>query len=228
VFHALPYALPPTGSLRFKAPVPIDINRPSSSDGAVRDASKTGPVCIQGHPAWEFLDNGGQPPAPWGSEDCLTLDVIAPSGAFKDGRVIKKLPVVIKIHGGGYTMGGSDWTNALTLMPHAKDSMVFVAIQYRLGPLGFLGGEAVRGEGGASNAGLLDQRAAIEWVRRNIAKFGGDPEKVTIWGGSAGGGSVTAQMMMYGGEKNPPFRNAVGEYPWWQPYHGEAVSCPLC
>lgn len=95
-------------------------------------------------------------------------------------------------------------------------------IQYRLGFYGFLGNEAIR-ENGTANAGLLDQRAALEWVQRNIKTFGGDPSQVTIWGSSAGGGSVTAQMQLYGGVEDPPFRAAIAEYPWWQMYHNDTI-----
>lgn len=120
--------------------------------------------------------------------------------------------------------------------------MIYVAIQYRLGAFGFLGGAEIA-ENGARNAGLLDQRAALMWVQRHISKFGGDPSKVTIIGGSAGGGSVMNQMILYGGVSNPPFRAVVSglsfkwplrsiqftaahkivEYPWWQPFHNDST-----
>ena len=83
-----------------------------------------------------------------------------------------------------------------------------MAIQYRLGAYGFLGGPEVA-ENGDSNVGLLDQRAALLWVQRHIRKFGGDPSKVTIIGGSAGGGSVMNQMILYGGVPTPPFRGVI-------------------
>ncbi len=86
-----------------------------------------------------------------------------------------------------------------------------MSIQYRLGLFGFLAGSAVIGDG-VANAGLLDQRAALEWVQRNIRAFGGNPNRVTIWGGSAGGGSVTYQLIAGGGFSEPPFSAAIAEY----------------
>lgn len=85
-----------------------------------------------------------------------------------------------------------------SIVHHAKGNMIYVAIQYRLGAFGFLGGSAVA-ENGTSNAGLLDQRLAIDWVKKYIHHFGGDPDKITITGGSAGGSSVTLQMILQGG-----------------------------
>lgn len=86
--------------------------------------------------------------------------------------------------------------------------MIYVSIQYRIGAFGFLSSAEIR-EDGVANAGLLDQRAALNWVQRNIRAFGGDPAKVTINGGSAGGGSVMNQMILYGGVANPPFRAVI-------------------
>jgi len=94
--------------------------------------------------------------------------------------------------------------------------LLFSSIQYRLGLFGFLGGSAIASNG-ALNVGLLDQRLALEWIQRNIRSFGGDPARVTIWGGSAGGSSVTYQLIAGGGYDTPPFRAAIAEYPWWQP-----------
>lgn len=89
---------------------------------------------------------------------------------------------------------------------------MFVTIQYRLGGYGFLSPDAIEEES-APDAGLFDVRAAPEWVQRNIRTFGGDPSKITIWGGSAGGGAVANQLIMYGAQPSPPFRAAIAEYP---------------
>ena len=89
---------------------------------------------------------------------------------------------------------------------------MFVTIQYRLGGYGFLSPDAIEEES-APDAGLLDVRAATEWVQRNIRTFGGDPSKITIRGGSAGGGAVANQLTMYGGQPSPPSRAAIAEYP---------------
>lgn len=106
-------------------------------------------------------------------------------------------------------MEGSAATTVGDSMIHqANGSIIFVQIQYRLGASGFLGGDEVK-KNGTANAGLLDQRAALEWVRENIHYFGGDPARVTISGGSAGGGSVAMQLILNGGDSSPPFQAAI-------------------
>jgi carboxylesterase type B len=141
------------------------------------------------------------------SEDCLLLDVSVPVKPVS----ATPLPVMVQIHGGGFTVGGASLYSGDALMAHSQNSMIYVSIQYRLGPYGFLSSEAVKGDG-SPNVGLLDQRAALEWVKGHISSFGGDPDRVTIIGGSAGGGSVTAQMMLWGGapgNDKPPFAAAI-------------------
>lgn len=98
-----------------------------------------------------------------------------------------------------------------------SDGIVWVAINYRLGALGFLGGSSLREAGGVSNAAFYDQELAIEWVYNNIHKFGGNPNKITLYGGSAGGGSILHQITAYGGQKPVKFQKAIALYPGWQP-----------
>ncbi|PPQ64464.1 hypothetical protein CVT24_008474 [Panaeolus cyanescens] len=187
-FGAIPYAQPPLGDLRFRAPQALKEVGKSSS---VVDARSWGPPCIQ-RPAVVGI----------GSEDCLTLNIWKPS-TVKQGE---RLPVMVYIHGGGFYYGTPqgfpmyDWV--------AQQRIVAVSITYRLGLLGFLGGRQVK-EDGDLNAGLLDQRAALNWIQRHISKFGGDPDNVTIVGESAGGASVTMQMFAYGGSRPAPFRRVI-------------------
>lgn len=109
---------------------------------------------------------------PSSSEDCLILDVFTPSDANK-----KDLPVLLWIHGGGYTLGNAANAGGRNFVSSSNGSVIFVSIQYRLGAYGFLASDAVAKDG-SPNAALLDQRAAIDWVHRHIHAFGGDPSKV--------------------------------------------------
>jgi para-nitrobenzyl esterase len=177
-FLGLPYAAPPTGELRWRPP-----QRPREWDG-VRDATKFGPSCPQ--PGSLFA-----PPAPF-SEDCLYLNVYT-STLRRDGD----RPVLVWIHGGGFTEDGARNYDGSKL---AADGAVVVTINYRLGALGFLAHPALasRPGGPAGNYGLMDQQAALRWVKQNIRQFGGNPNDVTIAGQSAGGVSVLAQMVSRG------------------------------
>jgi carboxylesterase type B len=145
------------------------------------------------------------------SEDCLILDVLTPIHPASNA-----IPVVVQIHGGGYTAGSAQSYPGDAMVNASNGNIIYVSIQYRLGLFGFLGGNEIA-QDGVLNAGLLDQRLALEWVQRHIQAFGGDPARVTIWGGSAGGGSVTYQLIAGGGYDDPPFSAAIAEYPWWQP-----------
>jgi carboxylesterase type B len=154
----------------------------------------------------------------WGdrqpSEDCLLLDIYAPATPASQGP----LPVLLYIHGGGYELGSTTSATAPgihELAYGAPNHFIAVFIQYRLSGFGFLGGDEVEAFG-QPNAGLADQRLAMEWVQRHISSFGGDPSKVTLQGPSAGGGSVAYQYIWQGGEANPPFRAAIADLPWWQ------------
>jgi len=130
---------------------------------------------VQGAPAWYaalaalYGDTSSSKPT---SEDCLILDVFAPSNAVNES-----LPVLLWIHGGGYTTGNGANAGGPNFISSSNGSMIFVSIQYRLGAYGFLASDDVA-EDGTPNAALLDQRAAINWVYRHISAFGGDPDKV--------------------------------------------------
>lgn len=225
-YRGLHYAQPPTGALRWQKPVPIESS--ANYTGQTINATTQAPACIQGYPEWQYASD--QDPGSFAyvaqgqSEDCLILDILAPSspspeaGAGKGG-----LPVVVQIHGGGYTVGNALSYPGDAMVNASAGGIIYVSVQYRLGVFGFLGGADVR-ENGVRNAGLYDQRLAIEWVQRHAGAFGGDPSKITIWGGSAGGGSVTYQLMYGGGLGASPFRAAIAEYPWWQPLLNDSTQ----
>jgi para-nitrobenzyl esterase len=162
-FEGIPYAAPPVGVLRWKAP-----QRAAAWTG-VRDASEPGSKCVQ-------LDGSG-------SEDCLFLNVTAPT------KPARPRPVMVWVHGGAFTMGaGSDYDAAKLA---TRGDVVVVTVNYRLGVFGFFGHPALKGEG---DFGLQDQQAALRWVKHNAAFFGGDPGNVTLFGESAGAMSTCSQL----------------------------------
>ncbi len=194
-FLGLPYAAPPVGELRWRAPEP-----PAKWKG-VRDATRFGARCAQNH-IWDdmiFADSGP-------SENCLFLNVYAPAGVNAKSR----LPVMFWIHGGAYQAGASSEPR------HGGDflplkGVVLVTINYRLGVFGFLATAdlAKEANGATGNYGLLDMVAALRWVRDNIAKFGGDPHNVTIFGESAGASAVAT--LMASPAARGLFQKAIGE-----------------
>ncbi|GIZ51451.1 carboxylesterase/lipase family protein [Noviherbaspirillum aridicola] len=169
-FLGIPYAAPPTGERRWKAP------EPATAWTGTRDASKFGGTCPQAGGAF-----GGASV----NEDCLYLNVYTPKG---DGP----FPVMVWIHGGAFTSGES---NAYDTSKLVEQGVAVVTLNYRLGALGFLAHPALTAEQGASgNYGLMDQQAALKWVKNNIASFRGDPNNITIFGESAGGFSVMSHL----------------------------------
>ena len=197
VFRGIPYAAPPVGEQRWKPPTPVD-----AWEG-VRDAKQFSAACPQG-PGLARLTGEGLPTL---SEDCLYLNVWT-GAAGTDA----KQPVMVWIHGGGLSLG---WGHQRTYdgTDLAARGVVLVSINYRLGALGFLAHPLLSAEGGVSgNYGLLDQVAALQWVQRNIAAFGGDPGNVTIFGESAGGTSV--QALLASPHAKGLFHRAIAQSPW--------------
>ncbi|WP_407571930.1 carboxylesterase/lipase family protein [Deinococcus altitudinis] len=182
-FLGLPYAAPPVGPLRWKAP------QPALPWTAPRDAATFGAVCPQAVIAL-FALPGETPGSVKGQEDCLTLNVYAPLGTTTQSR----LPVMVWIHGGSFIAGLSAAYSGAELA--RKYGVVVVTLNYRLGALGWLSLPALSAEadGQSGNYGLMDQQAALKWVQSNIGAFGGDPASVTVAGESAGGMSVCAHL----------------------------------
>jgi carboxylesterase type B len=181
----IPYAAPPVGRLRLKAP------QPAARWSGVRDATHFGGRCTQ-NSGW---DPGYEQPIL--NEDCLYLNVYVPHDSWNRGRDGRR-PVMVWIHGGGFTGGAGQDTDPRKYI--GQSGAVFVTLNYRLGALGFLNLPQLRTEGDAAGAyGLLDQQAALRWIQQNIGRFGGDARNVTIAGQSAGGSAVCDQLTSPGG-----------------------------
>ncbi|QNQ08892.1 carboxylesterase/lipase family protein [Sphingomonas alpina] len=186
VFRGIPYAAPPVGDLRWRAP------RPAAAWAGPRDATKFANDCPQ---TWMPSDAAisGQPM----SEDCLYTNVWTPKpGKQGANKKVGGLPVMVWIHGGGF-VNGSGASPPYDGLRLAKHGVVVVNFTYRIGRLGFFAHPALTKEANGAptgNWGLMDQIAALNWVKRNIAAFGGDPAQVTIFGESAGGASVNRLM----------------------------------
>lgn len=180
VWRGVPFAAPPVGELRFRAP-----QAPEAWSG-IRDASEFGPVSHQ--PADTRGTRFGAK-APIHSEDCLYLNIWSP--ADKD----EPLPVMVWIHGGTFVTGAGSQPQFDGTSFAERGNVVLVTINYRLGLFGFMHLSPF-GDGLSSNQGLLDQIAALEWVQHNIAAFGGDPQRVTVFGESAGSMSIAALLAM--------------------------------
>lgn len=176
LFRGIPFAAPPVADLRWQPP------RPVGHWTSTRDATHVAPACMQVDYGWNHAAAARQ------SEDCLYLDVGTPNLTPP-----RPLPVMVWIHGGGNR--GGDGAGTID-SPLVRAGIVLVSIQYRLSALGFLSHPALGARSG--NYALMDQQAALRWVRRNIAAFGGDPGNVTIFGGSAGGQDVGLQLLSPG------------------------------
>ncbi|KAE9408456.1 alpha/beta-hydrolase [Gymnopus androsaceus JB14] len=227
------YAAPPIGDLRWRAPQPPASNKsagvqqantqPNECPQAPSGDAPTNPLEVQNSLTRRANAPGTEP------EDCLFLNVYFPG----DTIPTKPLPTLVWIYvrfcwlstplplslicylilpnekGGGYILGGADQYLGSDLLREANNEIVAVIIQYRLGLFGFLPGSKVKANG-SLNAGLLDQDFALRWVQNHISQFGGDPTKVTIWGESAGAGSVLQHVVAHGGQTSPQlFRGAM-------------------
>src|SRR3954447_12163609 len=188
MFRGIPFAAPPLEELRWKAPQPV------IPWGGVRDSLDQPPSCVQNDQGWNHGDYV------IGREDCLTLDVRTPA-------MTGKLPVLVWIHGGSNRAGGP---NDIGVSGVGKQ-VVLVGVRYRLGIFGFLSHRKLSAEQGGSsgNYALMDQIATLQWVQRNIAKFGGDPTHVTIAGESAGSQDVS--LMLAAPAAAPLFSQAIME-----------------
>ena len=202
-FKGIPYAQPPTGNLRLRPPQPLNASFGTMESQLVPAA------CPQ---FWSRLDGSNIPEDIAGivtnselfkeitlqSEDCLTLNVQRPAGTTASAS----LPVVVWIFGGAFAIGATHLYDGSRIVKQSVDldqPVIFVAMNYRLGGFGFLPGKEVSKDG-SSNLGLRDQRLALQWVQDNIAAFGGDPAKVTLWGESAGAISILDHTIVDGGD----------------------------
>ena len=195
IFRGIPFAAPPVGDLRWRPPQPVQHWK------GVRQAVEFGPHCVQGKVFGDIVFRGKEM-----SEDCLSLTVWTPPRSQA-----KKLPVYVWFYGGGFAAGSGDEAR-YDGESFAKHGIVVVNVNYRLGIFGFFAHPELTQESphkASGNYGLLDLVAALEWVRRNIAAFGGDPHRVTIGGESAGSLSVSA--LMASPLSRDLFQQAIGE-----------------
>ncbi|KIW27851.1 uncharacterized protein PV07_07552 [Cladophialophora immunda] len=187
------YAAPPTGSLRFAAPQDPPIVH------GIHVANKHGDICF---------GTGNNAHDPRLSEDCLFLDVYAPSHATNTS----KLPVYFFIQGGGFNFNANANYNGSGLITTSGHGLIVVTFNYRVGPYGFLASREIQDSPSASlNNGLKDQRKALEWVQKYISQFGGDPKHVVLGGDSAGAASIAYHLTAYGGRDDGLFVAAAAE-----------------
>ncbi|EIW81507.1 alpha beta-hydrolase [Coniophora puteana RWD-64-598 SS2] len=239
----IPFAQPPVGSLRFQLPQPLPSYITSFS------ATTYGPACPQQDisiplpsvlPAEAVAAINNVTTLIYdvvtaSSEDCLTINVVAPADATPES----KLPVIAWIFGGSFEGGSSSIYPGSVIVDKSTElgvPAVYVSMNYRVSAFGFLASQEVK-DAGAGNLGLHDQRLALKWIQKYISSFGGDPRKVTIWGHSAGAISVALHMLTNGGDTEGLFRAAfmqsgspipVGDITHGQPYYDFLVDQTGC
>jgi carboxylesterase type B len=202
-FLGIPYAQPPTGTLRFHQPLPVN------ETWERRSAVNYGNWCIQAPVSLAGFSRPGYTQAE--SEDCLTINIVRPSGYDQYSR----LPVLVWIYGGGMQEGGSadPRYNSSSLVQESVNigrPIIHVSFNYRISGFGFLPGQDIL-DADAANLGYHDQRLALRWIQENIAAFGGDPSHVTISGESAGAISVGAHFLAYSGRDDGLFQAGICE-----------------
>ncbi|KAJ5419497.1 uncharacterized protein N7487_003047 [Penicillium crustosum] len=236
-FSNIRYAAPPVGDLRWKHPMPPLTNRSTIQSNSESIS------CTQATPTWQlrtsqylndYLKTGIVPNVSYsdmsaisagGVEDCLFLDVQVPRKIFDSPKKDRKLsPVLVWIHeGGGFTTGSkTSFGSSKGLIERSQaggsEGVVYVALNYRLGAFGFLSGSSFEKQDGVLNAGLYDQRLALQWIQDNIYRFGGDKNQVTVFGESASGGSIMQHIVAHGGAGPSLFNRAVLQSPGFFPY----------
>ncbi|KAH7085808.1 carboxylesterase family protein-like protein [Paraphoma chrysanthemicola] len=241
-FTNIRYGAPPLGDLRFAPPQRPAVNRSVVQNGEIPR------ICPQASPGWQptafavmsqftaglpinvssniGTDQPLPPIDPRTTEDCLFLDVMVPKGIFDAQQNGSGAAVLVWIYGGGYTAGwkaAAPWNSPGGLLRRSNDTIIYVALNYRLGAFGFLSGSTMLQES-TPNVGLYDQRLALEWIGENIAKFGGDPNRVTVMGESAGAGSIVHQITAFCGRSandscaGAPFNQAILQSTGWFPH----------
>ncbi|EWZ33986.1 triacylglycerol lipase [Fusarium oxysporum Fo47] len=201
LFLGMPYAKAPVNDLRLRVPQSLN-----STWTGIRNTTKYSPSCIgYGSDTWVLGNHV--------SEDCLSINVVRPAG-IPEGT---KLPVAVWIHGGGWVNGGSSdprYNLSFIVEQSVRKGMPIIAanMNYRLHAWGFLHSAELAAEG-STNLGYRDQRLALHWIKENIANFGGDSERVTLWGESAGAFSVGSQLVAYGGQDDKLFMACLRKLP---------------
>ncbi|KIM43069.1 hypothetical protein M413DRAFT_26269 [Hebeloma cylindrosporum] len=239
-YLGIPFAQPPVGNLRYRLPQSITYS------GGTYDATNFGLSCGQQSISLPILTGLVAEVADYvvnsifgkifpDSEDCLTVNVVKP----KTATAASKLPVVVWIFGGGFELGSPSMYDGGLIVSRSQalgSPVIYVSMNYRLTGFGFLASKEVK-DAGVGNLGLQDQREALRWVNKYITQFGGDPNKVTIWGESAGAISASLQMLANGGNTEGLFRGAfmqsgapipVGDITHGQQYYDAVVKQTGC
>ncbi|KAF9018964.1 carotenoid ester lipase precursor [Hymenopellis radicata] len=210
-FLGIPFGQPPTGNLRFQLPAAV-----GAYTGTI-DATAFGPSCPQQAVKLPVLTGLPQETVDYvvnsifsdvlpSDEDCLTLNVVKPASATDTSQ----LPVAVWFFGGGFELGGTSMYDGSSIVQRSialGEPVIYVSMNYRVSAFGFLAGKEVK-EAGVGNLGLHDQRLALKWIQKYVTAFGGDPDKVTIWGESAGAMSVASHMIINDGDTEGLFRGA--------------------